>query len=273
MKDEQEKTKIVVIGGTGLIGSKVVSRLNDHGFEAVAAAPDTGVNTITGEGLAEVLQGAQVVVDVSNSPSFEEKAATEFFTTSTANLLNAEAAAGVKHHVALSVVGTEILAEKEGIGGYFRAKLAQEDLIRNSPIPYTIVHATQFFEFLQSIADSTTEGETVRVPPVLVQPMAADDVAAAVGKTAVGSPVNGTHEIAGPEVLYLDEFVRKGLAARNDARTVVADEKAGYFGAPISDSTLIPQGKAQFGSTKLDAWLAVPENVNPPQRAGAANAR
>jgi uncharacterized protein YbjT (DUF2867 family) len=269
MKNNESKTKIVVIGGSGLIGSKLVQKLTEHGSNAVAASPGTGVNTITGEGLAEVLQGASVVVDVSNSPSFEEAAATDFFTTSTTNLLNAEAAAGVKHHVALSVVGTDTLAEKDGIGGYFRAKLAQENLIKQSPIPYSIVHATQFFEFIKMIADASTEGETIRLPPVQVQPIAADDVAGAIGRVAAGNPINGIADVAGPEVFSLDEFIHKGLNARKDPRNVVTDENAGYFGAPIAETTLIPAGEAQLGTTRLDEWLAVPANVNPPQKADA----
>jgi uncharacterized protein YbjT (DUF2867 family) len=269
MKDKESKTKIVVIGGSGLIGSRLIPKLTEHGYEAVPASPETGVNSLTGEGLEEVLKGAQVVVDVSNSPSFEEQAATDFFTKSTANLLNAEAAAGVKHHVALSVVGTDTLAEKDGIGGYFRAKLAQENLIKESPIPYSIVHATQFFEFISGLADASTEGETVRLAPIQVQPMAADDVAKAVGRVAAGTPVNGTIEVAGPEVLRLDEFVRAGLDARKDPRKIVVDEKAGYVGARIPEATLIPAGDAQLGTTRLADWLAVPANVNPPQKAGA----
>jgi uncharacterized protein YbjT (DUF2867 family) len=269
MKNNESKTKIVVIGGSGLIGSKLVQKLTEHGFSAAAASPDTGVNSLTGEGLAEVLQGAAVVIDVTNSPSFAEAAATDFFTRSTTNLLNAEAAAGVEHHVALSVVGTELLSEKEGIGGYFRAKLAQENLIKQSPIPYSIVHATQFFEFIKMIADASTEGETVRLPPVQVQPMAADDVASAVGRVAAGSPINGIADVAGPEVFRLDEFIEKGLSARKDPRNVVTDENAGYFGAPIAETTLIPAGEAQLGTTRLDDWLAVPANVNPPQKTDA----
>lgn len=269
MKNENSRTKIVVIGGSGLIGSKLIPRLEEHGYEAVAASLDTGVNTLTGEGLAEVLKGAQVVVDVSNSPSFEEAAATEFFKTSTGNLLKAEAEAGVSHHVALSVVGTDILAkEVGGTSGYFRAKQAQEDLIKASPIPYSIVHATQFFEFIKMIADVSTEGETVRLPPVKIQPMAADDVARAVAKVAAGNPVNGVADVAGPNVLRLDEFVRTGLTARNDPRTVETDENAGYFGIAIQDTTLIPQAEAQLGSTTFEAWLSIPANVNP---AGSAN--
>ena len=252
---ENSKFKVVVIGGTGLIGSRLVTKLADHGFDAVAASPDTGVNTITGEGLAHVLEGARVVVDVSNSPSFEEKAATDFFTTSTNNLLKAEKAAGVEHHVALSVVGTDILAKKDGIGGYFRAKLAQENLIRNSSVPYSIVHATQFFEFAKAIADSATEGATVRLPAAPIQPMAADDVAAALCTVAEGPPISGTVEVAGPEVMGLDDFVRAGLSARDDPRTVVTDAGAGYFGAAVDDTTLIPNGPAKTAPTRLGDWL------------------
>ena len=269
MDKEEAKTKIVIIGGTGLIGSKLVTKLNEHGINAVAASPDTGVNTITGEGLAEALEGASVVVDVSNSPSFEEKPATDFFRTSTTNLLNAEAASGVKHHVALSVVGTDILAKEDGIGGYFRAKQRQEDLIKRSAIPYSIVHATQFFEFIKAIADASTDGEAVRLPSVKIQPMAADDVAQAVGKVAAGDPINGIADVAGPDVLRLDEFVRTGLTARNDPRNVVTDESAGYFGAPIAETTLIPAGDAQLGATRLADWLSVAANVNPPQKGDA----
>jgi len=206
--------KIVVIGGTGLIGSKVVSKLGERGYEVVAASPNSGVNTLTGEGLAEVLEGASVVVDVSNSPSFEDAAALVFFETSTRNLLAAEADAGVGHHLALSVVGTERLPDS----GYLRAKLAQESLIKASAIPYSIVRATQFFEFVKQIGDYSSEANKVRLPPALIQPMAADDVASAVGRIAIGSPVNGTVEIAGPEQFRLDELVRRDLAALNDSR-------------------------------------------------------
>src|SRR4029077_15428076 len=204
MTNETSTMKIVVIGGSGLIGSRLVKKLIEQGREAVPASPNSGVNTLTGEGLAEVLKGAQVVVDVSNSPSFEEDAATDFFKTATSNLLSYEAAAGVSHHVALSVVGTERLAESGGIGGYFRAKLAQERLIKESSIPYSIVHATQFFEFVKSIADQATSGSIVRIPPVAFQPIAADDVASAVAKVAVGTPLNGTIEVAGPERFRFD---------------------------------------------------------------------
>jgi len=233
-------TKVVVIGGTGLIGSKVVARLAEHGHEAIAASPKPGVNTLTGEGLPEVLSGAQVVVDVSNSPSFEDKAVLDFFTTSTGNLLAAEKTAGVGHHVALSVVGTERLSES----GYFRAKMTQEKLIRESGIPYSIVHATQFFEFVKSIADSATDGNTVRLSHALIQPIAADAVASAVARTAVGEPINGTIEIAGPEQFGLDELIRKGLSFRGDPREVVADPEARYYGALLEERILLPSADA-----------------------------
>lgn len=243
--------KIVVIGGTGLIGSKLIPKLKEQGHEGVAAAPNTGVNTLTGEGLAEVLTGASVVVDVSNSPSFEDEAVMKFFQTSTRNLLAAEAAAGVKHHVALSIVGTERTPEI----GYFRAKLAQENLIKESGIPYSIVHATQFFEFVKGIADSATVGNTVHISHVLIQPMAADDVASAVGRVAMGSPLNGTLEIAGPEQFRFDDFVRRGLSARKDPREVVVDPHARYFGAELAERTLVPAGEAQLGPTYFKDWL------------------
>lgn len=252
--------KIVVIGGTGLIGSKLVTKLTEQGDDAVAASPNSGVNTITGEGLAEVLVGASVVVDVSNSPSFEDAAVLKFFETSTRNLLAAEAAAGVTHHVALSVVGTERLSES----GYFRAKIAQEKLIKESSIPYSIVHATQFFEFVKSIADAATVGSTVRVEPVFIQPMAADDVASAVGRVTTGSPLNGTIEVAGPERFRLDEFIRQGLSARNDPRTVVADPEARYFGAELSERTLVPGDDAQLGETRFADWLKRSTSQIPP---------
>jgi uncharacterized protein YbjT (DUF2867 family) len=244
--------KIVVIGGTGLIGSKLVDRLAEAGHEAVPASPDSGVNTLTGEGLDEVLRGAAVVVDVSNSPSFEDQAVLEFFDTSTRNLLLAEAVAGVGHHVALSVVGTERLTDS----GYFRAKIAQEQLITASSIPWSIVHATQFFEFGRSIADAATQGDTVRLAPVLVQPMAADDVAAAVADVAVGPPANRVVEVGGPEQLQLDEMVRRRLAAGNDPREVVADRHAPYFGAQLHHRTLVPGENAVLGVTRYDDWLS-----------------
>ncbi len=243
--------KIVIIGGTGLIGSKLVAKLREHGHEAVPASPDTGVNTITGEGLAQVVAGADVVVDVSNSPSFEDAAVMEFFQTSTRNILAAEAAAGVGHHVALSVVGSERLPDS----GYMRAKAAQEKLIASSKIPYSIVHATQFFEFTMRIADSATEGNTVRIPPVLYQPMAADDVASAVGRVAVDTPLNGVVEVAGPEEFRFDEIVRRALAARKDPRVVVADPKARYFGTLLEERSLLPGDGARIGETTLRTWL------------------
>lgn len=246
--------KIVVIGGTGLIGSKVVAKLAAQGHETVAASPTSGVDTLTGEGLAEVLQGAAAVVDVTNSPSFEESAATEFFRTSTRNQLEQEVAAGVRHHVALSVVGTDRLAADIE---YFRAKVVQEQLIRASSVPYTIVHATQFFEFVKSIADASTEGGTVRLPPVFIQPIAADDVAAAVARVAVNAPHNGIVEVGGPERFHLDELVRQGLSARNDPRAVITDPKGRYFGGAIADLALVPADGAQLGATHFRDWLAV----------------
>ncbi|TWF79549.1 uncharacterized protein YbjT (DUF2867 family) [Pseudonocardia hierapolitana] len=244
--------KVVVIGGTGLIGSKLVAKLGEHGHEAVPAAPNTGVNTLTGEGLAEVLDGAAVVVDVSNSPSFADDAVMEFFRTSTTNLLGYSAKAGVGHYVALSVVGTDRLSES----GYFRAKIEQERLIREADRPYSIVHATQFFEFVRGIADLSTVDGKVLLPPALFQPMASDDVAAGVGRVAVGEPLNGIREIGGPEQFRLDELVRKALAARNDPREVVTDEKARYSGALIGERTLLPGPDAQLGEITLGTWLA-----------------
>src|SRR5437867_8976317 len=240
--------KIVVIGGTGLIGSKLVNKLREHGHEAVAAAPNTGVNTLTGEGLAEVLKGASVVVDVSNSPSWEDAAMLKFFETSTRNLLTYEAAAGVGHHVALSVVGTDRLSES----GYFRAKIAQEKLIKESSIPYSVVHATQFFEFLKSLADISFDGDKVHLPPVLFQPMAADDVASGVDRIAVGQPVNGIVEIGGPEEFRLDELVRQRLAALKDPREVIADPKELYSGAKVSLRTLVQGKTALHGKTRFE---------------------
>jgi len=244
--------KIVVIGGSGLVGSQVVAKLGEHGHEAIAASPNSGVNTLTGEGLPEVLEGADVVIDVANSPSFEDAAVLDFFQTSTGNLLAGEKAAGVGHHVALSVVGTERLADK----GYFHAKRVQEQLIEESSLPYSIVHATQFFEFIKSIAALATDGDTVRLPPVLFQPMASEDVAKAVARTAVGSTVNGIVEIAGPEKFRMDELVRQALAARNDPRQVVADPEAPYFGDyQVDDSTLVPGDAALLGEIRFRDWL------------------
>jgi len=272
-----------VIGGTGLIGSKIIEILRAHGhpgrgdvgrgvldandeadlqfwpngvcsdwIDAVAAAPDTGVNTLTGEGLADALHGASVAVDVTNAPSWEDNAVMEFFETSTRNLLACEEAAGVGHHVALSVVGSERLVES----GYFRAKIAQEHLIRTSSIPYSIIRATQFFEFIKAIADYSTEGSTVRLPPAFIQPMAAVDVAAAVCRVALGAPVNGAIEVGGPEQFRLDELVRRRLAALEDPRDVISDAHGRYYGIQLGERSLIPADGAQLGKTRLEQWLA-----------------
>jgi uncharacterized protein YbjT (DUF2867 family) len=246
--------KIVVVGGTGLIGSKLVNKLREQGHEAVAAAPNTGVNTVTGEGLAEVLKGASVVVDVSNSPDWEDAAVLKFFEASTRNLLADEAAAGVGHHVALSVVGTDRLSES----GYFRAKIAQEKLIRESSIPYSIVRATQFFEFLKGLADISMVDGKVHLPDVLFQPMAADDVASSVGRVAVGKPVKGIVEIGGPEKFRVDELVRRRLASLKDPREVIADPEARYAGAKLSEKTLVPDDSARLGETRFETWLTQP---------------
>src|ERR1700719_2689671 len=243
--------KIVVIGGSGLIGSKLVTKLREHGHEAVAASPNSGVNTVTGEGLAEALKGASVVVDVSNSPSWEDSAVMKFFETSTRNLLTYEASAGVGHHVALSVVGTERLSES----GYFRAKIVQEKLIKNGTIPYSIVQATQFFEFLKQLADVSFDGKKVRLPDALFQPMAADDVATAVGRIAVGQPLHGTVEIGGPEPFRIDELVRRQLTSLNDSREVIADPNARYSGAKLDERTLVPGNNARLGETRFETWL------------------
>jgi uncharacterized protein YbjT (DUF2867 family) len=246
--------KVVVIGGTGLIGSKVVTCLNEEDHEAVAASPDSGVNTLTGEGLAEVVEGAEVVIDVSNSPSFEDEAVMDFFTTSTTNLLAAEADAGVRHHVALSIAGAERLSES----GYMRAKVAQEELIRDASIPFTIVHATQFFEFAARIADDATDGDTVRVPDALIQPMAADDVAAAVCEISQRAPADGVIEIAGPEEFRFAEFIQQGLTTRGDSRTVVADPRERYYGAELQERSLLPTNAAHLGEIRFNDWLAPP---------------
>jgi uncharacterized protein YbjT (DUF2867 family) len=244
--------KIVVIGGTGLIGSKVVSDLRGKGHEVLAASPNTGVNTITGEGLAAALAGAQVVIDLANSPDFADAAVMEFFRTSGRNLLAAEAVAGVRHHIALSVVGTDRLPHS----GYLRAKVAQEELIKASRIPYTIIRSTQFFEFLGGIAQSSTDGETVRLSPAHVQPVASDDVAALVARTATAAPLNGIIELAGPERIGLDEIVRRYLRSRNDPRKVVADIHARYFGTELDDRSLTPGAGPQIGTTTFEAWLS-----------------
>jgi len=244
--------KIVVIGGTGLIGKKLIPMLRERGHDALAASPSSGVNTLTGEGLAEVLAGAQVVVDVSNAPNWEDNAVLVFFQASGRNLLAAEAAAGVGHHVALSVVGTDRLLAS----GYFRAKLAQEKLIKASRIPYTIVRATQFFEFVGGIAQSATQGQTVRVPPVLMQPIVADYVAAVMADVALAEPLNGTVELAGPELIHQDDLVRRFLNATGDARTVITDLQALYYGVAVNDQSLTPGDHPRLGSTCFDDWLS-----------------
>jgi uncharacterized protein YbjT (DUF2867 family) len=243
---------IVVIGGSGLIGTKLVKNLRQHGHEVVAASPSSGVNTLTGEGLAEALTDAQVVVDVANSPSFEDKALLEFFETAGRNLLAAEATAGVGHHVALSVVGTERLLAS----GYFRAKMAQENLIKASKIPYTILRSTQFFEFVSDSAQSATDGQTVRLSPALVQPIVSDDVAAALADVAVEAPLNSTIELAGPEPIRLDELVRRFLSANRDARTVTTDVHARYFGTALNDQSLTPGDNPRIGPTRFEDWLS-----------------
>jgi len=244
--------KIVVIGGSGLIGKKVVTDLREHGHEVLAASPSSGVNTVTGEGLAQALAGAQVVVDVSNAPNWEDKAVLTFFETSGRNLLAAEAAAGVGHHAALSVVGTDRLLAS----GYFRAKLAQEKLIKASGIPYTIVRATQFFEFVGGIAQFATQGQTVRVPPVLMQPIAADDVAAVMADVALAKPLHGTVELAGPEPIHQDDLVRQFLKATGDPRTVMTDPKALYYGIAVNDQSLTPGNHPRLGPTRFEDWLS-----------------
>jgi uncharacterized protein YbjT (DUF2867 family)/nitrite reductase/ring-hydroxylating ferredoxin subunit len=243
--------KIVVVGGSGLVGSKLVSMLTRDGHEVVAASRRSGVDTVTGEGLAEALNGAAVVVDVSNSPFFEDAAVMKFFKASTHNLLTCEAAAGVGHHVVLSVVGTGRLLQS----GYFRAKFVQEKLVKDSSVPYTIVQATQFFEFFGTIADAATHGNVVRVPPVLIQPIAADDVARAVARTATGTPLNGTVEIGGPEPFYLDGLLQRVLGARNDPREVIADPHARYFGTELNERSLVPGDEAELGEIRFDEWL------------------
>ncbi len=243
--------KIVIIGGTGLIGSKLVNILRERGHDAVAASPNSGVNTMTGEGLDQALAGADVVVDVANSPSFADDAVLDFFTTSGRNLLAAAAKAGVKHHVALSVVGTDRLAES----GYFRGKIAQEKLIRESGLPYTIVHSTQFFEFLGGIAASAAAGDTIRLSPAYIQAISSDDVAVAMADYTLGQPTNGVVEIAGPEKVRLSDLVQHYLTFKQDPRTVIADEHARYFGAELQPDTLVPGPQARLGAIKVDSWL------------------
>jgi uncharacterized protein YbjT (DUF2867 family) len=268
MTNEESKMKIVVIGGTGLIGSKVVTKLGERGYEVVAASPNSGVNTLTSEGLAEVLAGASVVVDLSNSPSFDDAAVMEFFDTSTRNLLTYEAVTFVGHHVALSVVGCDRLPGS----GYLRAKVAQEKLIKESSIPYSIVRATQFFEFFERIADSATEGNKVRLPPVGFQPLAADDVASVLSKVAIGAPLNAIVEVAGPEQFRFDEFISRGLNARKDPREVVADPHARYFGAELSERSLVPSDGALLGEIRFEEWLIGAVSQIPPQPTASAAA-
>jgi uncharacterized protein YbjT (DUF2867 family) len=250
-KNTSNEMRIVVIGGSGLIGKRLVKNLRKRGYEVLAASPSSGVNTITGEGLAEALAGARVVVDVANAPLWEDKAVMEFFEKSSRNLLSAGVAAGVEHHVALSIVGAERLLSS----GYFRAKMAQETLIKASSIPYTIVRATQFFEFVSGIAQSATEGQTVRLPGALMQPIAADDVAAFLAEIAVARPLNGVIEVAGPDAIGIDEIVRKYLKANHDARTVITDAHANYYGIAVNDQSLTPGDGARLGPTHFENWL------------------
>jgi uncharacterized protein YbjT (DUF2867 family) len=251
VEKRRETMKIVVIGGTGLIGSKLVQNLRERGHDALAAAPSTGVNSITREGLAQAMDGADIVVDVANAPSWEDQAVLEFFETSSRNLLAAEAAAGVRHHVALSIVGSERLPEN----GYFRAKVAQENLIKASGIPYTILRATQFFEFVGGIAQAATVGEEICLSPALIQPMASDDVVAALTEVTLATPVNGTVEVAGPEAMPLDELVRRFLRATQDTRKVVPDVHARYFGSVLDDQSLTPGKNPRLGAIRFEDWL------------------
>ena len=244
--------KIVVIGGTGLIGTQLVKNLRERGHEVMAASPSKGVDAVTGEGLAAAMKGAQVVVDVSNAPSWEDQAVMTFFETSSRNLLSAEATAGVRHHVALSVVGTDRLLAS----GYFRAKMAQENLIKAAKIPYTIVRATQFFEFVGGIAQFSTDGQTVRLPPARMQPILAADVSAELANVAEAQPLNGVVDLAGPEPIPMDQLVRRFLRANNDPRQVVSDASATYYGTPVNDQSLVPLGPSRIGATRFDDWLS-----------------
>jgi uncharacterized protein YbjT (DUF2867 family) len=252
-----DRMKIVVIGGTGLIGSKLVGKLREAGHTPLAASPNSGVDTVTGKGLAEAVAGARVVVDVSNAPAWDDIAVMDFFQSSARNISSAESAAGVSHHVALSVVGTDRLQGS----GYFRAKLAQEEAVKSGPVPYTILRATQFFEFLGRIADSSSDGGAVRLPPVLIQPEAADDVAAALAEVALSTPVNGIVELAGPESFRLDEVVARVLSAKNDPRRVIPDVHARYFGVELDDGSLAPGDNARIAPTRLEDWLRSTTNA------------
>jgi uncharacterized protein YbjT (DUF2867 family) len=244
--------KIVVIGGTGLIGSKLVEKLLEAGHEAIPASPDTGVDVLTGEGLVEALEGAEVVVDVANAPAWEDAAVMDFFQTSSRNILAAETAAGVKHHVALSIVGADRLPES----GYFRAKIAQEEVVKGGSVPYTILRATQFFEFIGRIADSSTDGDTVRLAPVFIQPESADDVATALAELALNEPVNDFVELAGPDQFRLDELAERVLRAKNDPRHVKADMQARYFGAKLDHYSLTPENNVRVAPTHFEEWLS-----------------
>ena len=261
-QSSSNKAKIVVIGGSGLIGSKLVNILRQEGHEVVPASPSSGVNAVTGEGLADALAGADVVVDVANAPSWEDAAVLKFFEDSSRNLLAAEAAAGVRHHIALSVVGTDRMLAS----GYFRAKMAQENLITASKVPYTIVRATQFFEFVGAIAEFGADGQTVRMSHALMQPIAAVDVAAALARVTVEEPLNGMFELAGPEAIRIDEIVRQFLHAKGDARTVISDDHAGYYGTKIDDKSITPGDNPRLGPTRFDDWLS--QNVPMPAHAG-----
>jgi uncharacterized protein YbjT (DUF2867 family) len=257
--------KIVVIGGTGLIGSKLVEMLDAAGHDAIPASPDTGVDTYTGEGLEQALVGAEVVVDVSNAPAWDDAAVLDFFQTTTRNVLAAETAGGARHHVVLSIVGTDRLPDS----GYFRAKLAQEEAVQAASVPYTILRATQFFEFLGRIADSSTEGDTVHLPPVLIQPEAADDVAAALADVAMSAPVNGIVELAGPEAFRFDELVQRVLRAKNDSRRVTADVGARYFGAELDENSLVPGDNPRVAPTRFEDWLGQSERMRPTERSAS----
>ena len=260
--------KIVVIGGTGLIGSRLVSNLREHGHEAIPASPETGVNSLTGEGLEEALKGASVVVDVTNAPSWEDTAVMNFFETSTRNLLTNEAAAGIQHHVALSVVGSDRMLES----GYFRAKIAQENLIQAGPVPFTIIRATQFFEFVKGISDFSTIGNTIHLPPALIQPMSADDVAELISQVAIAAPVNGMVEIGGPVKFRLDDLVRQAMTVWKDPREVVTDPNSTYYGVKLSERTLVPDDNARLGQARFETWVSQSKGQGPSAHAASSAA-